>query len=287
MRVFALYGLGIGLLLSSLVLGVFMFPRPIVFFGAQTCNPELIKFGIELIDALEEERGFLQVLMLRTLEEDCVVGVKTLGDAIKKTSPILGEELVGLTTELTILQGNELRIKELIEVFGFQMDTDFGEGKSLLLMAVTGEELELAKWMLEQGADPRQFPPRSPLMTAAMQADEKWVELFADWLLAKDVTLSPANCLGVFFLGLHPRSEPLVGKMLRVGMGLDCLDSDDKSALVLAVEKQGAGVLKILLDEVEPLSFEDNEAILSAARLRGDSDVLTVVEKALAAKAQP
>ena len=76
-------------------------------------------------------------------------------------------------------------------------------------------------------------------------------------------------------------------RSLRVGMGLDCLNSDDKSALVLAVEKQGAGVLKILLDELEPLSFEDNEAILSAARLRGDSDVLTVVQKALATKAQP
>jgi hypothetical protein len=287
MRVFATYGLGIIIILASLVIGITLFPRPIVFLGAQACNPEIIHFGIESIDALEEERDFLQVLMLRTLEEDCVVGVKALGDAIKKASPALGKELVGLTTELTILQGNELRIKEFIEVFGFQMDTDFGDGKSLLLMAVTGEQLELAKWMLEQGADPRQFSPRSPLMAAAMQADETWMELFADWLLAKDVTLSSENCLGVFFLGLHPRSDPLVGKLLRVGMGLDCLDSEGKSALALAVEMQSAGVVKRLLDARPTLKTVDYDAIMAAGKRRGDVEVLSAIEEAMGNKQLP
>ena len=179
------------------------------------------------------------------------------------------------------MQGNERRIKELIEIFGFQMDTDFGEGKSLLLMAVTGEELKLAEWMLEQGADPRQFSPRSPLMTAAIQADETWMELFADWLLAKEITLSSENCLGVAFLGLYPRSEPLVGKMLRAGMRLDCQDSEGKSALELAVEKQGAEVVKRLLDSSKSLKLADNEAIISAARRRGDAEVLSAIDQVL------
>ena len=45
----------------------------------------------------------------------------------------------------------------------------------------------------EQGADPRQFSPRSPLVTAAIQADET-DGLFADWLLAKD-NIELENCL--------------------------------------------------------------------------------------------
>ena len=64
-------------------------------------------------------------------------------------------------------------------------------------------------------------------------------------------------------------------------MRLDCQDSEGKSALERAVEKQGAEVVKRLLDSSKSLKLADNEAIISAARRRGDAEVLSAIDRVL------
>ncbi len=161
-------------------------------------------------------------------------------------------------TLAAVRAGNLVRLQELIEKYGANLNSRNRIGESLLMMAIKSGKTDIANWLLDRGADVQiaTTAKATPLMAAAFNGDLAMVNR----LLDKRVDIHAADQqkkTAIVYAAAQGHTE-VVARLLKAGIGIDERYPNDLTVLMWAAGQGHVQTVKFLLGAGADKSLKDN-----------------------------
>jgi ankyrin repeat protein len=163
---------------------------------------------------------------------------------------------------------------------GLDVNTTDPQGNSLLMIAARGNNLELARFLLDNRANAqrRNRYGDTALMIAALQGHTEFVRL----LLERHVDPNPTPGWNALHYAAFENRVEILTLLLAAGIDIDALAPNGQTALMLAAKRGHLETVKILVANKAKLDIEDSDegTALAMAKKTNQAEVAQFLVRA-------
>ena len=247
----------------------YIFPFSALHPAMEFCSPPVISMVLPAVN-YERDTTELSALYERGLRAGCYSGVKSLSAKVSGASAVALKAVVHDALERLILRNERELVGWVIDHEDIDLNQNLSNGETPLLSATLDEAFDVAKLLLDRGANPIVGASRAPMNVAAIRKNPQWVMAFARWGLRNRVSLHSDACVMRHFLSSHPRKVQVVRMLLNSGVAPVCEADNSITAISIAVEKQSLDVFEALIDSRPSLNLKELEHVDTAVLKRKD-----------------
>ena len=258
-----------GLWVVCVSISYYIFPFSALHPAMEICSPPVISMVLPAVN-YERETAELSALYERGLRAGCYSGVKSLSAKVSDASTVALKAVVHDALGRLIMSNERELVGWVIDQESIDLNQNLSNGKTPLLSATFDEAFDVAKLLLDRGANPIVGASRAPINVAAIRENPQWVMAFASWGLRNRVSLHSDACVMRYFLSSHLRKVQTVRMLLNSGVAPVCEADDSITAISIAAEKQSLDVFVALIDSRPSLSLKQLEHADAAVLKRND-----------------